>query len=271
MAALSYREYPPPQDLARWIACFWQIGGAVAQSSGFSHRVLPDGCADLLFDLQAARRGGGVHGGIVGPMTAGQIVELRAAVDLLGIRLRPGAIGAFIGIAADQLLDVTVSIREAPPSLRVDAAELANLPDVAARIALLTAACRARVASLDDFDPIVGGALARWSRPHEVGFPTIAILVRDLGLSERAFERRFVANVGLTPVRFRRLARLRTVLRLFSEGTHDWAALAAATGFSDQSHLVRDFQAFVGLSPTRWAATQVANAGFLQDGQITSI
>jgi AraC-like DNA-binding protein len=108
------------------------------------------------------------------------------------------------------------------------------------------------------------------TRP-EVGFPTISILVRDLGLSERAFERRFVANVGLTPVRFRRLARLRSVLRLFSDGARDWASMAAATGFSDQSHLVRDFQAFVGLSPTRWAATQAGNAGFLQDGQVTSI
>jgi AraC-like DNA-binding protein len=209
MAALSYREYPPPADLARWIACFWQIGGAVGESSGFSHRVLPDGCADLLFDLQTARRRGGVQGEIVGPMSAGRLVELRAAVDLLGIRLRPG--------------------------------------------------------------PVIGAAVTRWARPHEVGFPNISILVRDLGLSERAFERRFVANVGLTPVRFRRLARLRAVLRLFSQGVRDWAALAAATGFSDQSHLVRDFQAFVGLSPTRWAATQAGNAGFLQDGQVTSI
>jgi hypothetical protein len=83
MAALSYREYPPPADLARWIACFWQIDGAVGESSGFSHRVLPDGCADLLFDLQAARRRRGVQGEIVAPMSAGRLVELRAAVDLL--------------------------------------------------------------------------------------------------------------------------------------------------------------------------------------------
>ena len=94
--------------------------------------------------------------------------------------------------------------------------------------------------------------------------------MRDLGLSERAFERRFLANVGLTPVCFRRLARLRSVLRLFSEGGRDWAAMAAAT-VSDQSHLVRDFQSFIGLSPTRWAATQTANAGFVQDGRITAL
>jgi AraC-like DNA-binding protein len=78
-------------------------------------------------------------------------------------------------------------------------------------------------------------------------------------------------HVGLTPVRFRRLARLRAVLRSHSEGARDWADLATVAGFSDQSHLVRDFQAFVGLSPTRWAATQAPDAGFLQDGQLTAL
>jgi len=55
----------------------------------------------------------------------------------------------------------------------------------------------------------------------------VSVLTRDVGLSERAFERRFVANVGLTPVSYRRLARLRTVLRLHSQGARGWAAIAA--------------------------------------------
>lgn len=267
---LSYREYPPPADLAGWLSCFWHIDGTVGDCEGFSHRVLPDGCADLLFDLRGTFGRAAVQGEIVGPMSRGEVVELRSGVDLLGVRLRPGATAAVLGIAADQLLDLTLPISEAPVPLRVDTEQLAGVPDTTGRIELLTAACRARLAALDDFDPIVHAALARWALPAR-GFPTISILVRDLGLSERAFERRFVANVGLTPVRFRRLARLRSVLRLFSEGGRDWAAMAAATGFADQSHLVRDFQSFIGLSPTRWAATQTANAGFVQDGRITAL
>lgn len=39
--SLSYRELPPPEDLSAWIACFWQIQGAVGD--GFQHRVLPSG------------------------------------------------------------------------------------------------------------------------------------------------------------------------------------------------------------------------------------
>ena len=101
--------------------------------------------------------------------------------------------------------------------------------------------------------------------------PVVSVLARDVGLSERSFERRFVAQVGLTPVRFRRLARLRAVLRLHAGGMRDWAGLAAATGFSDQSHLVRDCRAFTGLTPSEWAASQEAGVGFLQDGHLTAL
>lgn len=33
----------------------------------------------------------------------------------------------------------------------------------------------------------------------------------------------------------------------------DWAALAADLGYSDQAHLVRDFTATIGVSPTAYA------------------
>jgi len=32
----------------------------------------------------------------------------------------------------------------------------------------------------------------------------------------------------------------------------DWADIAAACGYFDQSHLIHDFQAFSGLSPTEY-------------------
>jgi AraC-like DNA-binding protein len=61
------------------------------------------------------------------------------------------------------------------------------------------------------------------------------------------------------------------VLRLYAQGSRGWAAIAATTGFSDQAHLVRNCRAFTGLTPTEWAATQAARAGFLQDGAVTTV
>jgi AraC-like DNA-binding protein len=270
MAPLIYSEQRPLAALTPWVSCFWQITGAVAGGSPVSHRVLPDGCADLLFNLEVARRNGGRPGSVVGPMSSAHVVGFQGSIDLLGVRLRPGALRAFSGVRADELLDTAASITDAKLTLRVSIAELADAPTFSARTLLLSEACRRRVASLISPDASVRHALGEWART-ERAFPKISVLTRDLGLSERAFERRFLAEVGLTPVRYRRLARFRSVLRLHAGGLRDWAELAATTGFSDQSHLVRDCRAFAGLTPTEWAATQASPAGFLQDGHITAL
>ena len=270
-SSLSYSEYLPPNDLAPWVACFWQIAGGIPDGTSVLHRVLPDGCADLLFDLEGCRRAGGTPADIVGPMSSAHVFALHGTIDLLGARLRPGAIRAFGGVQADRLLDTTAPISELLPSLRLDVAELADTTNSAVRIRVLINAFRRRSGALNRPDPLVCQALTRWARAERPEFSTISVLTRDLGLSERAFERRFVAQVGLTPVRYRRLARFRSVLRLHAAGLRDWAALAAVTGFSDQSHLVRDHREFAGLTPTEWAATQAGPAGFLQDGDITTL
>ena len=263
--SLTYNEYAPPKDLALWVACFWRIAGGDAGCAPVSHRVLPDGCADLLFDLQGTI----TSAELVGPMSTAQVFGLGGKIDLLGVRLRPGAVGAFSGIPADRLLDSTIPLAELP-HLALTAAELADGADTAERLKLLSNTCRARLAAVRQPDSLIRHALAQWNRHDQLALPTISVLTRDLGLSERAFERRFVSQVGLTPVGYRRLARFRSVLRLHAKGHRDWAELAAMTGFSDQSHLVRDCRAFTGLTPTEWAATQAADAGFLQDGKITT-
>jgi AraC-like DNA-binding protein len=268
---LRYVEHLPSSELAPWVACFWQISGVVPDSAPFLHRVLPDGCADLLFNLEGARRARRTPAEVVGPMSRAQVFGLHGAVETIGVRLRPGAFGAFTGIPADKVLDDSAPISELPHALRVNIAELADTATFDSRAALLTEVCRERVAALDGPDPVIRHALSKWRPSAERALPAVSVLTRDIGLSERAFERRFVAHVGLTPVRYRRLARFRLVLRLHAGGLRDWSELAATTGFSDQSHLVRDYRAFTGLTPTEWAADQAARAGFLQDGNVTAL
>ncbi len=54
----------------------------------------------------------------------------------------------------------------------------------------------------------------------------------------------------MTPKVFARLARLKAAMRL-SEGQvrPEWAEIAAATGYFDQSHMVRDFRDLNGATP----------------------
>lgn len=264
--AVIYLEQSPPPELAPWVACFWQISG---ESPGGAHRVLPDGCTDWLLDLQSARRGR-PELQFIGPMTRAQLVPMQGTIDTLGIRLRPGAAGA-LRLPVDELLDVAVPADALPEAPQLCSGPFLEARTFQPRAQLLAHALRELLdRRAPRPDPLVSQALAAWS-PRSDSWVRVAALARQLGVSERALERRFRSAVGLTPAGFRRQARFRTVLRLHAGGLRDWAALAATCGYSDQSHLVRDFGALAGLSPTAWAATQASPAGFLQDGRVSAL
>lgn len=267
---LCYTEQRPPADLVPWVASFWRIAGAVEHGRAVAHRILPDGCADIVFDLEPARRPPAHRSGdLVGPMSSALVVALEGRIDCVGVRLRPGTVGAFAGLSAVHLRDFQIAGAEQAFPLRVSAAQLASVPGHE-RLALLIAACRERAAVLAAPDPLVRWAIELWHGRALRARRHVSDVARDVALSERAFERRFVNQVGLTPVHYRRLARFRSALVHHGAGLRDWAELAAAAGFSDQAHLTREFRSFSGLTPTDWACGQGTDAGFVQDCRVTT-
>jgi hypothetical protein len=69
---VAYRERSPSAALAPYVEAFWTID---TPSGAPSHRVLPDGCMDLLFDASGGR--------IVGAMTRAVVVPPLAPGALL--------------------------------------------------------------------------------------------------------------------------------------------------------------------------------------------
>lgn len=73
------------------------------------------------------------------------------------------------------------------------------------------------------------------------------------GVSREAYSRAFRRRHGLSPQPFRALLRLNAARRLLRAGVAP-AAVAAETGFADQSHLGRDFRRAFGVTPARYRA-----------------
>lgn len=80
----------------------------------------------------------------------------------------------------------------------------------------------------------------------------LAALATISGMSSVHTLRTFKHEVGVTPLAYRNQVRLAEARRLLREG-HAVAETAAAVGFVDQSHLNRQFQRVVGISPARYA------------------
>ena len=79
-------------------------------------------------------------------------------------------------------------------------------------------------------------------------------LSAEAGWSRKRLWSRFRAQIGLTPKRAARLVRFDHAARLLIAGQPP-AAVAADSGYADQSHLHRDVLAFAGMTPAAISVT----------------
>src|SRR5262245_26739020 len=81
--------------------------------------------------------------------------------------------------------------------------------------------------------------------------PRVREAAKYLGLSQRRFIQVFKAEVGIKPKLFSRIQRFQQTRTFIQHNLSiNWADLAVDFGYFDQSHLIREFLEFSGLSPT---------------------
>jgi AraC-like DNA-binding protein len=71
-------------------------------------------------------------------------------------------------------------------------------------------------------------------------------------LASETLSRGFAKVFGVTPATFRSEARSRRALAMITDGGAPLAAVAAETGFADQSHMSRAVRSLTGLPPFAW-------------------
>jgi AraC-like DNA-binding protein len=151
---------------------------------------------------------------------------------------------ACLGVPASELADESVALDALVPGAReiVDRFQDARTP--AAAVALVEDFLEQRAFAKD---PLVERALALLSTdPGEEA--SIARIARSLRMSERQLERRFLDRVGSTPKRYAGLLRFERAAALVGAGT-PLGQVAVDAGYYDQSHLIREFRRFAGMTP----------------------
>jgi AraC-like DNA-binding protein len=76
-------------------------------------------------------------------------------------------------------------------------------------------------------------------------------LAEESCMSLRTYERKFVAEMGLSPKLFARLGRFQRALDRKRVSGSSWLAVAHELGYFDQMHMVKEFRAFGGEAPSR--------------------
>jgi AraC-like DNA-binding protein len=216
-------------------------------------KVLPDTAAHLLLHIDPDGEGLEPRALVlVGARTRAIETDVSARAWTVGVRLRPGALPVLTGLPADDLTDRAARAAELWGRRAADvderAAEVAADGPQAVRAVLLDFVdeLAGRAAAV----PWTARALARGVQARS-GVRRVRDMADELGIAPRTLRARSRSEVGLAPKRFARIHRLFRALEL-ARGGVSWSEVAARAGFVDQPHLVRDFRALLGESPTRF-------------------
>lgn len=80
-------------------------------------------------------------------------------------------------------------------------------------------------------------------------------LAADHHMALRTLQRRFTTQIGVSPKLFARIVRFHGVCTAWRRAPDTLARVAADRGYCDESHLIRDFRAFVGEPPAAFLSS----------------
>ncbi len=223
--------HQPSPDLAEYVARYWVVWWDYDRP--YRQLIAP------YPNLHLTMTGGSAT--LVGVSSGHVFKELDGVGRTFGVAFRPGAFRPFLRAPVQSLTDRAVPggtvFAHLPAHVDLDSVEdmlRRNLPEPDPR-ARQAVEIVARIIE----DPLMS---------------RVDVLAREVGGSVRQLQRLFAEHVGVGPKWVIRRYRLHEVTeRMAAGGRIDWAALAADLGYADQPHLVRDFTAMFGETPTRYA------------------
>jgi len=236
-----YRERPAPRPLARHFSRTWfhaLPSGVVRRSA-----IVPDGCSDLIWSGGTLR--------IAGPDRTAKIEQLPPGATVIGLRFQPGALAAWLGVPASELVGARVRLEHfwGAEARRIGdwVSEGHSPAEVAAR---LETAMAHRAAGMKDRSEWAAAIFRLVEGRTPFDGQLIDRLVGETGASERTLRRRCHEAFGFGPKTLDRILRFQRFIRLARDvGQAGLAGIAFEAGYSDQAHLTRETRELAGFTP----------------------
>lgn len=258
---MRFSSVKPTELLADFVDNLWLYEGY--QAEHVNERILPTGTMELVINLRenelriydaeqpnlSTRFSGAV---VSGAYWKGFVSDTAEEAFIMGIHFKPGGAFPFLGVPADEFADMHVDLETLwGASAMLLREQLCEASTAAERFQLLEKALISHLFRPMEHHYAVSTAIELFGRQIAV---TVRDAARNVGLSERRFIQIFKAEIGVTPKLFSRVQRFQRARAMIhrQEKTADWADISMECGYFDQSHLIREFLEFSGLSPAAY-------------------
>lgn len=248
----GYREFSPAPIAARVCEAVWSHHASAGPLvRGAAHRVLPEMAVSIAFMTSRAGSGLPADGGpvVIGPKLRPQIFNLVAGRETAAVRLKPEWVGPILGVDALAIEGEVIDLALIRPAMSAPLHEsLMRTRSTAEAIATLVRFVVDAPASRAE--PVRPAAEALELVRRSAGRIPCERIAGEVGVSMRHLRRQVHDATGVSPKSYARGIRFLASIKLADAArSPGWADIAAACGYCDQSHLIRDYVALTGRSP----------------------
>ncbi|WP_426292912.1 helix-turn-helix domain-containing protein [Dyadobacter endophyticus] len=257
---MEFRHFQPAKVLAPYIRHYY-----VFESAGnavYEDTVFPSGDMEIIFNLgegiwESFREDGFQNNPAIelwGQITRPLQIRSSGAHLMLGVRFFTHATSFLlddeISIFNDQVSDLTDVMGAGIRHLH---GTLLEAPSVTARIALLDEFFTSRLMRAsgrqERLDRV---AHILTSITKDATENNIGRIAGTFGITTRYLHKLVYQHTGLSPKSFDKIHRFKTSLKLIGENKMPLTSIAYDAGYFDQSHFIRDFKSFTGLTPSAY-------------------
>ncbi len=246
---MRYRQYAPAELLRNLVRYYWSLDGQQFSIPRLNILSFGDRYPRLIFqDIDCFEPIINDETGeemplcyLKGVRTQPTEVFMHGTFSHFGVSFYPHALSTFFGMGADELTNQMPDINLV---YRCNLAERLRNKTHLVRVAVLDSFFLEKLAKVS-LDFTVQSIIHK-----QGGVGDMEMLASSFRISERQLQRRFKKQVGVPLKRYERLSRFELALnRLATAGYSELTSIAFELGYTDQSHFIKEFQEFAGMSP----------------------
>lgn len=243
----GYLTQAPERPLGYWVQCFWQLN---VPPGDYCYRSVPDNSVDWIFNLSSPE-----ESFLVSPFTSPVVFSFSGPEAYFGIRFQ--LFGQF-GLVSEPLGEWRTDDATLAAENVVPRSLLAHLSDTLFQASSFAERCKSATGVLLEALslPAIDTRLLAYVRDCIAcrGFGQKALIKQSsvYGLSERQLRRLSHLYLGLSPKAFSSVLRFQSLLQGMREEKSRWGDF-----YYDQSHFIREFKHFSGLTPQEFMRMSV--------------
>jgi AraC-like DNA-binding protein len=257
---MEFKYFLPSEILKPYIRHYYIFESN--QDVEFEDTVFPSGDMEVIFNLGEGSWESEVENKFYktppielwGQITKPLAIKSKGRHTMLGIKFFTHSAAYFfndgIGVFNDQILNLADVIGSLAKTLH---AQLLDTKDQYKRIELMELFLLKRLIGSEKrsftIDKVAHILTSIKKNPAESNLGNIAV---KHGITPRYLHKLIYQHTGLSPTSFHKINRFQYSLKLITKNEQPFTAIAYDSGYFDQSHFIRDFKSFTGVTPSSY-------------------